>query len=134
MSKLISKEDKSLSSLPSLTPDKKPFDYNTEMSVFMINDVKVEMPPADVISLIDNLKLLKGTRYVETGDSPKNTYSAWCAHLVKSNYKKIYECDRFCIYAALSDILENLIMFEIVHKAGGAKHVNVAVELSKYRL
>ena len=117
------------------TPHVEPFKYDVNTQMLTILDrtnAKIYMHPKDVVDFMSSISRLKGTEWKPSQGDIKNTVDALRSKLIEENYKKLdgpIDCE---VWGVFNDDIENLLMLEIIYPYTGSRHINVALDLSKF--
>ena len=117
------------------TPQSDAFSYDSSTEMLTIagkKNSKVRMRPKDVVAFMNNISAIKSNIWSPSCDDIKNTADALRSKLIKENYKKLDGPINCEVWGVFNDDIENLLMLEIIYPYTGSRHINVALDLSKF--
>lgn len=119
-----------------VTPDENPFDYNPETRMLTIlgkTNAKIRIGTAGMVDFMHSIKPLLENRYKPySGNDINNTLEALRDSLIKENYVKLPGPVNCEVWGCFNNDIENLLMLEIIYPYTGSRHINVALDLSKF--
>lgn len=126
---------KSSSERAYLPPDKDAFVYDNSNNYFIVGSkekVKLKMYPKDVVEFMNGISAIKGNIWNPCDSVTKNTADDLRVRLIEENYKRLngpVDCE---VWGVFNEDFENLLMLEIIYPYTGSRHINVALDLSKF--
>lgn len=118
-----------------LPPDKDAFIYDNNNNYFIVGSkekVKLKMYPKDVIEFMNGISSIRGNIWNPCDSIIKNTADELRVRLTEENYKRLLgpiDCE---VWGVFNEDFENLLMLEIIYPYTGSRHINVALDLSKF--